>query len=305
MTCDILVVGAGPAGLTAAIYGARAGRSVLVLEQSGVGGQIAYAPRVENYPGIAGISGEALSDALLSQAEGLGVSLELEAVERIVPGLPHTVVTDCGTHRAGAVIVAAGAEHRRLGVPGEELAGVSFCAVCDGAFFRGKDVAVVGGGSTALESAELLAGICRSVLLIHRRRAFRGEPALAERVLGLANVTAALDSTVREILGADGAVAAVVLDTPDGPRTVPVEGVFLCVGQTPQNGPFAGVLDLDADGWAASGEDCRTRTPGIFAAGDCRAKAVRQLTTAVADGAVAALAACGYLNAAGPATPQI
>ena len=273
MNCDVLVVGAGCAGLTAAIYAARAGRSVLVLEQAAVGGQIAYSPRVENYPGIPSVSGAAFADALLEQAEALGVRLELETAERLLPGRPHTVVTDCGSHTAAAVVVAVGAQHRRLGVPGEEtLSGVSYCAVCDGAFYRGRDVAVVGGGSTALESAEFLAGLCRSVRLIHRRDAFRGEPQLAARVLALPNVTAELDG-------------------PGGRRTVPADGVFVCIGQEPGTAAFADVLTLDGAGYVAAGEDCRTNVPGVFAAGDCRAKAVRQLTTAAADGSVAALAA--------------
>ncbi len=291
MNCDVLVVGAGCAGLTAAIYAARAGRSVLVLEQAAVGGQIAYSPRVENYPGIPSVSGAAFADALLEQAEALGVRLELETAERLLPGRPHTVVTDCGSHTAAAVVVAVGAQHRRLGVPGEEtLSGVSYCAVCDGAFYRGRDVAVVGGGSTALESAEFLAGLCRSVRLIHRRDAFRGEPQLAARVLALPNVTAELGCTVQALAG-DGAVAAVVLDGPGGRRTVPADGVFVCIGQEPGTAAFADVLTLDGAGYVAAGEDCRTNVPGVFAAGDCRAKAVRQLTTAAADGSVAALAA--------------
>lgn len=300
MNKDIVIIGAGTAGLTAAIYAARAGKSVLVLEQETIGGQIAYSPRVENYPGIASISGAAFSDNLFSQAETLGVELELEAVEHIVPGTPHRIVTDCAEHTAKAVIVATGVRHRHLGVPGEDLAGVSYCAVCDGAFYKDKIVALVGGGSTALQSAELLAGICKEVHLIHRRTEFRGERALAERVRQLPNVTLHLEQTVSEVLespAAPGELGAVMLQqVSDGAETVlHVDGLFVCVGQIPGNQPFAGVLDLDEAGYIQAGEDCCTNVPGIFAAGDCRTKAVRQLTTAAADGSVAALAALAAL----------
>ena len=300
MNKDIVIIGAGTAGLTAAIHAARAGKSVLVLEQETIGGQIAYSPRVENYPGIASISGAAFSDNLFCQAEALGVELELEVVERIVPGTPHRIVTDCAEHTAKAVIVATGVRHRHLGVPGEDLAGVSYCAVCDGAFYKDKTVALVGGGSTALQSAELLSGICKEVHLIHRRTEFRGEQALAQRVRQLPNVTLHLEQTVSEVLenpAASGELGAVTLrQVSDGTETVlHVDGLFVCVGQIPGNQPFAGVLELDGDGYIQAGEDCRTNVPGIFAAGDCRTKAVRQLTTAAADGSVAALAALATL----------
>lgn len=291
MTKDLIIIGAGCAGLTAAIYAARAGKSVLVLEQETVGGQISFSPRVENYPGIASISGAEFSDNLFSQAEALGVELELEVVERLIPGNPHTVVTDCGEHTAPAVIVATGVRHRMLGVPGEdELSGVSYCAVCDGAFYKGKTVALVGGGSTALQSAELLSGLCREVHLIHRRSEFRGEARLAERVKALPNVTLHLERTVEKLVpdGSGKAVGAVALG---GGETVSVDGVFVCVGQIPGNEPFADVLELDQAGYIRAGEDCKTNVPGVFAAGDCRTKAIRQLTTAAADGAVAALGA--------------
>ena len=291
MIRDVIVVGAGCAGLTAAVYAARAGKSVLVLEQESVGGQIAFAPLVENYPGIPSIAGAALADQLFAQAEALGVELELETVERLIPGNPHTVVTDCGEHTAPAVIVATGVRHRHLGAPGEdELSGVSYCAVCDGAFYKGKTVALVGGGSTALQSAELLSGLCREVHLIHRRDSFRGEARLAERVRALPNVILHLERTV-EALVPDASGKAVGAVTLSGGETVPADGVFVCVGQIPGNEPFAGVLDLDEAGYLVAGEDCKTNVPGVFAAGDCRTKNVRQLTTAAADGAVAALGA--------------
>ena len=296
MKTDILVVGAGCAGLTAALYAARAGKSVLVLEQDTVGGQIAFSPRVENYPGIPSVSGAAFADGLLAQVEALGVRVELETVERLLPGPPHAVRTDCGVHEALAVIVASGVRHRPLGLPGEDaLAGISYCAVCDGAFYKGRDVAVVGGGSTALQSAELLAGLCRRVHLIHRRTAFRGEPRLAARVRALPNVALELGCTVEALESRDGkALSGLSLRDGSGLRPLAVDGLFVCIGQIPGNNAFARVLALDEAGYVQAGEDCRTNVPGVFAAGDCRTKAVRQLTTAAADGAVAALGALAF-----------
>ena len=290
---DILIIGAGCAGLTAAIYAARAGKSVLVLEQEGVGGQIAFAPRVENYPGIASVSGAAFADALFEQAMALGAELSLERVLALRPGFPHTVVTDEGEYLAHAVIVAAGTRRRRLGLPGEErLPGVSYCAVCDGAFYKGRPVAVVGGGSAALQSAEFLAGLCPEVHLIHRRGTFRGEQALARRVLALPNVTFHAEATISALLG-QARLEGLQLQGPGAARC-DVEGLFVCVGQEPNTEVFRDVLQLDEAGYLRAGEDCRTNVPGVFAAGDCRVKQVRQLTTAAADGAVAALAAAAY-----------
>lgn len=288
---DVVIIGAGTAGLTAAIYAARAGKSVVVLEAESIGGQISFSPRVENYPGIVSITGAAFSDALYEQAMALGVALELETVLEIKPGPPHTVVTDGGTYETGAVIVATGARHRHLGVAEEARfagRGVSYCAVCDGAFYKGKDVAIVGGGSTALQSAELLAGLCRKVYLIHRRCEFRAESHLAGRIMQLPNVQPYLGRQVSSLCGGD-TLEAVMLD--DGARLA-VDGLFVCVGQESANGFLEGVLSLDTGGFIPAGEDCRTEIDGIFAAGDCRSKAVRQLTTAAADGSVAALAAC-------------
>lgn len=296
MTKDLIIIGAGCAGLTAAIYAARAGKSVLVLEQETVGGQISFSPRVENYPGIASISGAEFSDNLFSQAEALGVELELETVERLIPGRPHTLVTDCGEHQAGAVIVATGVRHRHLGLPGEELPGVSYCAVCDGAFYKGKTVAVVGGGNTALQSTELLSGICRQVYLIHRREEFRAEQHLVERVRQLPNVTLLFSRTPTALLGSGALEALSLQDVRSGAQEhLPVDGLFICAGQIPSNQPFADVLALDESGYLVAGEDCKTSVPGIFTAGDCRTKQIRQLTTAAADGAVAALGALQYI----------
>ena len=293
---DIIVIGGGPAGLTAAIYARRAGKSVLVLEKENFGGQIAGSPKVENFPGFASISGAELSQRLYDQAWDLGARIELETVEQVLPGAPHTVITDYGTYTCTALIAATGMKHRSLGLDGEEtLPGVSFCAVCDGAFYEGKDTAVCGGGNAALQDALFLSDLCRHVTLIHRRDAFRGDPILAERLRKRENVSFLLNTVVTCLRGTDALTALELQNTVTGEVSVlPAEGLFQAVGQQPE-GTLARALGIaDRDGFIAAGENCRTSVPGIFAAGDCRAKDVRQLTTACADGAVAALAACRY-----------
>ena len=300
---DIVVIGAGIAGMTAAIYAARAGKSVQVLECEGFGGQIASSPQVENYPGIASVSGAALSDAMYSQASALGVQFSFARAAGVQPQPDggFVVPSDGGDFACRSVVLAAGARHKGLGLPREqELTGrgISYCAVCDGAFYRGKTAAVVGGGSAALQSAEYLCGVCEKVLLIHRRDEFRGEAALARRVTANPNLELMLDSVVTGYLGQDRLTGLTVENKKTGARTqVPVDGVFLCVGQAPGNGPFAPPVELDEAGYVKAGEDCRTSVPGLFAAGDCRAKSVRQLTTAAADGTVAAVAACAWADA--------
>ena len=300
---DIVVIGAGIAGMTAAIYAARAGKSVAVLECEGFGGQISSSPRVENYPGIAAISGADLSDALYQQASGLGVEFSFARASGVQPQPDggFVVPSDAGDFACRSVVLAAGAHHRGLGLPREQQLtgrGISYCAVCDGAFYRGKTTAVVGGGSAALQSAEYLCGVCDKVILIHRRDQFRGEDALAKRVTANPNLQLMLDSVVTEYLGEDKLTGLLVENKKTGARTeVPVDGVFLAVGQAPGNGPFAPPVELDEAGYVKAGEDCRTNVPGLFAAGDCRAKSVRQLTTAAADGTVAAVAACAWADA--------
>ena len=292
---DIVIVGGGPAGLTAAIYARRAGKSVLLLEKEGFGGQIATAPRVENFPGFSAISGAELADRLFNQAEALGARLELEEVLEIRDGAPKQVVTDYGAYLAGAVILAAGMRRRSLGLPGEDsLAGVSFCAVCDGAFYAGQDAAVAGGGSAAFQDALYLADICRHVTLIHRRADFRADPILVEEARGRANLTLLPSTVVEALEGTDHLTGLTVRDTASGAVShLPVSALFEAVGHLPESGLAQSLgIPLDEAGFLAAGEDCATPVPGIFAAGDVRAKAVRQLTTACADGAVAALAAC-------------
>lgn len=297
---DLIIVGAGCAGMTAAVYAARAGKSVLLLEGETLGGQIASSPLVENYPGIPSVSGMDFSDALFAQAQALGVEFDFAPVTGIRPGRPMAVLTADGARECKSIILATGARHRALGLPREaELTGhgVSYCAICDGAFYKGLRVAVVGGGSAALQSAEYLCGICEQVTLIHRRDSFRGETALVERVKRNANLSLALDSVVKELKGAEKLSALVLENLKTGEQTeLAAAGLFVAAGQTPNSAPFAGQIKTDDAGYYLAAEDCATNQPGVFAAGDCRRKTVRQLTTAAADGTVAALAACAWVD---------
>ena len=299
---DILIVGGGPAGLTAAIYAARAGKSTVVYEKGSAGGQIVFSPLVENYPGIAHISGEDFAALLSAQAEALGVEIRYEEVTGIEKeGRTFSVRTEYGKEEARAVILATGVAHKGLGLPGEEDlvgCGLSFCAVCDGAFCAGQDVAVIGGGDTALQDAVFLAGICRSVTLIHRRDSFRAEQRLVEKASAIGNIRFLYDTVADGYLTEDSSVTGPKLRNVKTGATFSEAfgGVFLAVGQKPQNEFADGLVAMTPDGYLYSDETALTGTEGIFAAGDCRTKEVRQLTTAVGDGACAALAACRYLD---------
>lgn len=297
---DMIVIGAGPAGMTAAIYARRAGKSVLVLEANAPGGQIVTTPEIENYPAAPHISGMEFADRLYAQAEALGAEFQFEKAVGITAGAEKTVATEEGTYTAGAVIIATGSENRKLGLPREEELtgrGVSYCASCDGAFFRGKPVAVVGGGNTALEDALYLADIAEKVYLIHRRDTFRGDAATVELLKARENVEFLLGCQVAELF-AEKRLEGIAVTAGNGDtRRLDVRGLFVAVGRIPENENFRAVIDLDDAGYAAAGEDCRTRTPGVFVAGDNRTKSLRQLVTAAADGAAAATAAVSYLNA--------
>ena len=302
MLYDILVIGGGPAGLTAATYARRAGKSVLVIEKNAFGGQITWSPRVENFPGFVSVTGTELGDKFLEQAMEQGAEAELdEAVSvRVEADGIKTVVCESGVEFQGrALVIAVGARPRMLGVKREEElvgSGVCYCAVCDGAFFAGQDVAVCGGGNAALQDALLLSESCSHVTLIHRRSEFRGEQRLADALRERENVTLMMNAHVTALLG-DQELTGLTVRQGEAERSLPVTGLFVAVGHQPDNGIFSGLMALDEAGYAASGEDCMTRSAGVFVAGDCRKKGVRQLTTAVADGAVAALAACRYLDA--------
>lgn len=300
---DILIIGAGPAGLTAAIYARRAGRTATVFDGALYGGQAAITPVVENYPGIPEISGPAFSMRLLEQAERLGAEMRYERVERVVlEGGVKAAVTSSGRTEGRALILANGARRRKLGVPGEERLigrGVSYCATCDGALYRGKRTAVVGGGNTALEDALFLSNLCESVVLIHRRSEFRGEESLLRAVRERTNIEILTPFQVTSLEGEERLKEAVLTGGDGAPaeRRLELEGIFIAVGYEPDNSLAAGRLPLDAYGYLRVGEDCLTPIPGVFAAGDNRNKPLRQIVTAAADGAVAAVQAANYLNA--------
>ena len=300
MVYDIIIIGGGPAGLTAATYARRAGKSVLVLEKDAFGGQINWSPRVENFPSHISLSGVELGDMLLAQAMEQGAEVELEEVCGVTAeGEIKRVSTLSGAEFEGkSLIIATGAKPRMLGLPREnELvgSGVCFCAVCDGAFYKDMPVAVSGGGNSALQDAVLLSEKCSKVYLIHRRDSFRGEARLVEQLREKANVEFVLNASVEELLG-ENELSGIVVNEAGQRRVIDVAGLFVAIGHRPDNAAFAHLMELDGAGYALSGEDCLTRSAGVFVAGDCRKKGVHQLTTAVADGAVAALAACSWLG---------
>ena len=298
---DIIIIGAGPAGLTAAIYARRASRSVLVLEALTYGGQIINTPDIENYPAAAHISGFEFATRIYEQAQSLGAEIVFEkAVEIHDNGSDKTVVTTENEYTAKAVIIATGSANRKLGLPNEEELigrGVSYCATCDGAFYRRKTVAVVGGGNTALEDALYLADLAETVYVIHRRDAFRGDGATVETLKQHSNVKFVYNSRVTKLI-AEGSLKAIEVTDNDGNiSTLDVNGLFVAVGRIPENMNFAKLVKLDEAGYIEAGEDCLTNVPGIFAAGDNRTKSVRQLVTAAADGASAATAAIKFIVA--------
>ena len=301
---EILIVGGGPAGLTAAMYAARAGKHVAVLERGSTGGQIISAPLVENYPGIPSVSGTELARQMTEQACTFGAEIvytEAVGLEKTPAGF-RVLCTD-GVREAKTVILATGAAHRQLGLAAEEAltgCGVSYCAVCDGAFYEGLDVAVVGGGDTALQDTLFLANICRSVTLIHRRNAFRASAMLVGRAEKQENIRLLRSRTVQRLIRSEDALQGVELLHAETGQTerLNVDGLFIAVGQAPQSAPFQEAVAVE-NGYYLAGEDTKTSLPGVFAAGDGRKKQVRQLTTAVSDGAAAALAACRYLEEQG------
>ena len=298
---DIIIVGGGPAGLTAAIYGLRAGKSVMVIEKNGFGGQIAFSPKVENIPGTISISGAEFADKLTEQAMALGADVELETVVRVESGDVKRVYTEeGGCYETKAVILAVGVKHRMLGLTGEEELvgnGLSFCAVCDGAFYAGQDVAMIGGGNSALQEALLLSEVCHKVTVVQNLAFFTGEKKLADALTAKENVEVFFSTVVAEYLSENGTLTGLRIRSESGEEQVlKVDGAFLAVGLAPQNDAFASLAELNDWGYFASGEDCTTKTEGIFVAGDCRSKAIRQVTTAAGDGAVAAMAACRYLD---------
>lgn len=299
---DIVIVGGGPAGLTAAVYGLRAGKSVVVIEKNGFGGQIAYSPKVENIPGTQQISGAEFADRLTEQAMALGADMELETVTGLkMAETGFLVFTEDGAEFEGkTVILALGVRHRMLGLPGEEELignGLSFCAVCDGAFYTGQDVAMVGGGNSALQEALLLSETSKSVIVIQNLLHFTGEKKLADALMEKDNVTVHFGTVVTGYRQENGSLTGLELRSEDGREfAIDVDGAFLAVGLMPENEGFAEYAALNQWGYFDSAEDCCTRTEGLFVAGDCRSRRIRQVVTAASDGAVAAMAACMYLD---------
>lgn len=300
---DIIIVGGGPAGLTAAIYALRAGKSVLVIEKNGFGGQIAFSPKVENIPGTRTISGAEYADKLTDHAMDLGAEVELEKVVSVErSGDIFTVSTEEGNvYQAKAVILAVGVKHRTLGLPGEEELignGISFCAVCDGAFYTGQKVAMIGGGNSALQEALLLAEVCEKVTIVQNLAFLTGEKKLSDALSEKPNVEILYSTVVSQYLTQDGQMKGLRLHNEEtgAESEIAVDGTFLAVGLMPENDAFAHLAKLNDWGYFDSGESCATQTPGLFVAGDCRSKTIRQVVTAAGDGAIAAMAACRYLD---------
>ena len=296
---DIIVIGGGPAGLTAAIYARRANKSVLVIEKGSFGGQITFSPKVENIPGFAEVTGNEFAEKLVEQALGLDAEVECAEVLEIKQGDVKTVVTDSGEFEARTVIIATGAKHRMLGLPREEEfvgEGISFCAVCDGAFYAGRDVAVIGGGNSALQEAILLSDLAQKVYLVQNLDFLTGEQKLQEKIAEKENIEVVLGHTVKTILGDTTLTGIMIADSSGNEKQLDIDGMFVAIGLIPQNEAFANIINLDERGYVTSDENCLTNSDGIFVAGDCRTKKIRQVATAAADGAIAALAACDYLD---------
>ena len=303
---DIIVIGGGPAGMTAALYALRNGKSVLILEKHGFGGQITYSPKVENWPGTAQMSGNEFADALLDQVMAQGAEVDLAEVLRVEDrGEMKAVFTDDGkVHEAKALIIATGVKHRMLGLPGEnELVGegISFCAVCDGDFYSGQTVCVAGGGNSALQEAILLAGKCSKVIMLQDLPEFTGEKKLQDILFSRPNVEKRTGVKITGLETENGELRGVTVETREGgeKETVACDGLFVAIGLIPENEAFRELAALNSYGYFDSDEACTTKTPGVFVAGDCRSKNVRQLTTAAGDGATAALAACRFIDGQG------
>lgn len=296
---DIIIIGGGPAGLTAALYACRANKKTLVIEKETFGGQITFSPKVENIPGFISLTGNEFAEKLVEQVLEQGADVESCEVLEIKDGEIKTVVTDDGEFEGKAVIIATGAKHRMLGVEDEEKyvgEGISFCAVCDGAFYKDKTVAVVGGGNSALQEAILLSDLAKKVYVVQNLNFLTGEKKLADQLYKLENVEVITGVTVESFLGDSELEGIVIKNSAGESRKLSIDGLFIAIGLIPQNDAFKNVVELDDRGYAVIDETCESATKGIFVAGDCRAKKIRQVTTAAADGAIAALAACDYID---------
>ncbi len=301
MKYDIAIVGGGPAGMTAALYAARAGKSVVLLEGEALGGQILPTRKIENYPALPDVDGYTFADGLTKQITALNVAIVYATVTKVEKSDGgFLLITNGETYGALAVILATGLKHRKLGLDGEDSLigrGVSFCATCDGMFFRKKEVAVVGGGNTAVQDALVLSEYCSRVYLIHRRAELRAEKSLAEQMRAKGNIEFIGETVIEELDGEEMLQSLTLRNVTTGAvQYLPVAALFEAIGQLPQNASFADLVDLDEDGYFVTDSSCATSCRGIFAAGDACRKSVRQLTTAVSDGTVAALSAVEYLR---------
>ncbi len=289
---DIIIIGAGPAGMTAALYGRRANKSVLVLEAKNYGGQIVNASSIENYPGIEKISGYDYATTLFNQITNLGVEIKYETVIKINSN--KEVTTTKNTYQAKSIIIANGAQNRHLNLPLETDfigKGVSYCATCDGAFYKDKDVAVLGGGNTALEDAIYLSNLANKVYLIHRRDTFRGEEKYLKELETKENVEIILNSTITKLNGHEKLESITIQDKEKREKEINISGLFIAIGQVPNNTIFKDIVDINDKGYIVSEDGVHTKTEGIYVAGDTRVKDLRQLTTAVSDGSIAAMTA--------------
>ena len=299
---DIIIIGAGPAGMTAALYALRADKSVLLLEKENFGGQITFSPRLENYPTIMEISGSEFANLMLEQVMAHGAEIELaEATEIKDMGDYKVVCTEYGDFEGKAVIIATGSKHRHLGLDGEEEligSGISFCAVCDGSFFADKHVAVIGGGNTALQEAVMLSDICKKVTIIQNLSFMTGEKRLLSILEAKNNVDMIYDTILTGLEASNGELCAINIKNTKTDETThfQLDGMFIAIGQAPENDAFKNITALDNYGYIIADESCLTDTEGVFVAGDCRTKRIRQVTTASSDGAIAALATCRYID---------
>lgn len=298
---DIIIVGAGPAGMTAALNCLRAGKTVLVLESDSFGGQIAYSPRVENFPSYQKIAGAELMDKLYEQISEWGAQIELEkAISTVKVPNGFELTTDYNTYRCKSIIIATGVKPRHIGVEREEELignGVSYCALCDGAFYSGEDVCVIGDANTALQYALVLSGYCKSVHICTLFDKFFGDKALLDLVLARPNVKYTHNLSLKEFIGENELSALRFEDTQTHENVVVnAKCAFICIGQVPNNKCFANFVDIDKAGYVVADENCTTSCEGIFVAGDCRTKKIRQLVTAASDGSIAAFNACNYVD---------
>lgn len=301
---DVAIIGGGPAGLTAGIYAARAGKSTAVIERGLIGGQITFTDSIDNFPAAPGMNGAEYAMKIQSQSESFGAEIIMDEITEVAPpeteGGTFKIKGNSDEYEATAVILATGLDNRKMGISGEDgliSRGISFCAVCDGAFFRNKEVAVYGGGNTAVEDAAFLANICTKVTIIHRRDRFRAEQAVVDELKALDNVEFVMTSNVVGVNGENSLESITVKNNETGEtKDIAVSALFVAIGKIPNGKPFANLVATDEAGYFDIGESCEAGTPGVFVAGDGRSKELRQLTTAVSDGSIAATKACHYVD---------